>query len=72
MELKKAIPIIQLTEQGIQVAEYWSIKQAAEKTSYRYDKIQACVQGKKQTYKGFYWKKKPSVYPQNELINTLF
>jgi hypothetical protein len=67
MELKKAIPIIQLTQTGKPVAEYWSIKQAAEKTGFRYDKIQACINGKKQTYKGFLWRKK-----QNESINTLF
>lgn len=66
-EFKKAIPIIQLAENGKQVAEYWSIKQAAEKTGFRYEKIMMCVNGKKQTYKGFYWRKK-----QNESINTLF
>jgi hypothetical protein len=67
MEFKKAIPIVQLTETGKQVAEYWSVKQAAEATGYRYDRILLCVSGKKQTYKGFYWRKK-----QNESINTLF
>lgn len=45
--------VIQLTESGQVIARFKSIAEASRVTGFKYDRILACVNGKKKTYKGY-------------------
>ena len=56
--LYEAVPIVQRDSHGRLVKEWPSASSAARTLGYRYDKILACTNGRKETYQGFYWEKK--------------
>jgi hypothetical protein len=55
IQYKNPKSIIQVTEYGKVVAQFPSIAEAARQTGFRYDRILACANGQKKTYKGYFW-----------------